>query len=91
MGLFKSIGRGLKKAATSIASSVSSLFEKKEKSGAVNAVRSVFENVAGVESNPKLGGSNITASPYFFTDKEWKRRKRRLKLSKSSRRANRNK
>lgn len=89
MGLFKSIGHGLKKTAASLASSVSSLFKKEEKSGAVNAVRNVFENVAGVETNPTMRGTNSQPSPYFFSKKEWKARKKRLATSSASRRANR--
>lgn len=89
MGLFKSIGRGLKKAASAIASSVSSLFKKGEKSDKVNAIRSAFEGVAGVETNPTMRGSNAQPSPYYFSKKEWKARKRRLATASASRRANR--
>lgn len=90
MGMFSSIGRGLKKAAQSIGNGVSNLFKKGVKKAASSA-SSHFEDVANVEANPTLRGSNFTKSPYYFSDKEWKRRKKRQKLTSHSRRTNRTK
>lgn len=91
MGMFTSIGRSLKKTASSIAKGVSQLFDKKNVSQRVGAVASAFADVAGVEANPKLGGPRFTESPYFFSKKEWKKRKRLRTISSLSRRRNRNK
>ena len=90
MGMFSSIGRGLKKAAQAIGKGVSNLF-KKGVDKAASTVSSHFSDVAGVQANPTLGGPKFTESPYFYSKKEWKRRKRRLKLTAQSRHNNRNK
>jgi len=62
MGMFSSIGRGLKKAAQAIGNAVSKAFTKAKEKATASPVSSHFSDVAGLHPNPTLRGSNFTES-----------------------------
>lgn len=85
MGILKSLSKGFNKAM----SSIKAAFTGAKLTDIKNTTAMLMSDAAGVEARPTLRGSNYTKPTHYFTDKEWKARKKRLKMASNSRRANR--